>query len=202
MNSPAARPYVTYLSDSDFKEELASTIPRLRAFARSLSGNRDLADDLVQETMLKAWAARRRFEAGTSMVAWTHTILRNLFRSQMRRARFVGEWDEEKAEQLLSAPPDQEQCLQLSDLRRALLELPEAQREALILVGAGGFAYEEVAEICGCAVGTVKSRVARARATVERLLETGEMSARSDEPTHDEPVLDTILNAAQELAGR
>ncbi|HEX7776039.1 MAG TPA: sigma-70 family RNA polymerase sigma factor [Parvibaculum sp.] len=202
MNSPAAKPDMAYLSDSEFKEELASTIPRLRAFARSLSGNRDVADDLVQETMLKAWAARRRFEAGTSMVAWTHTILRNLFRSQMRRARFVGEWDEEKAEQLLSAPADQEQCLELSDLRRALLELPEVQREALILVGAGGFAYEEVAEICGCAVGTVKSRVARARATVERLFETGLISARRDEPTHGEPVFDTILNAAQNLAAR
>jgi RNA polymerase sigma-70 factor (ECF subfamily) len=202
MNSLPAKSGVAYLSDSDFKDELASTIPRLRAFARSLCGNRDLADDLVQETMLKAWAARKRFEAGTSMIAWTHTILRNLFRSQMRRARFVGEWDEEKAEQLLSAPADQEQCLQLSDLRRALLELPPAQREALILVGAGGFAYEEVADICGCAVGTVKSRVARARMTVEHLLQNGGMSSRADEPAHCEPALDSILQVAQELASR
>src|SRR5262245_11522552 len=82
------------LSDDEFKEELARVIPHLRAFARSLSGNRDLADDLVQETLMKAWAARKRFQAGTNMRAWTFIILRNLFLSQMRRARFRGEWDD------------------------------------------------------------------------------------------------------------
>ena len=79
------------LSDPEFKDELAAVIPHLRAFGRSLSGSRDLADDLVQETLLKAWAARKRFQAGTNMRAWTFIILRNLFLSQMRRARFKGE---------------------------------------------------------------------------------------------------------------
>jgi RNA polymerase sigma-70 factor (ECF subfamily) len=203
MDSGApGRENINFLADGEFKDELASVIPQLRAFARSLCGNRDMADDLVQETMLKAWAARRRFEAGTSMQAWTHTILRNLFRSQMRRSRFTGEWDEAKAEEILSAPADQEQHMQLSDLQRALLELPPAQREALILVGAGGFAYEEAAEICGCAIGTVKSRVARARAAVERMLAGGTMPARSDEPQQSESPFDTIMQEVDDIAGQ
>ena len=92
------------LSDPEFKDQLAQVIPHLRAFGRSLSGSRDLADDLVQETLLKAWAARKRFQAGTNMRAWTFIILRNLFLSQMRRARFKGEWDEITASKLLAAP--------------------------------------------------------------------------------------------------
>lgn len=195
------RPDVAHLNDEDFKTELASVIPQLRAFGRSLCGNRDMADDLVQETMLKAWVARKRFEAGTSMAAWTHTILRNLFRSQMRRSRFTGEWDDAKAEEILSMPAGQEQYMELSDLQRALLELPTAQREALILVGAGGFAYEEAAEICGCAIGTVKSRVARARAAIERMLSGGELALRTDEPLSPVSALDTILRDVDDLSG-
>ena len=196
-----ARPDVDHLNDEDFKAELASVIPQLRAFGRSLCGNRDMADDLVQETMLKAWVARKRFEAGTSMAAWTHTILRNIFRSQMRRSRFVGEWDDAKAEEILSMPASQEQYMQLSDLQRALLELPTAQREALILVGAGGFAYEEAAEICGCAIGTVKSRVARARAAIERMLSGGELSLRTNTPLSPVSALSTILQDVDDLSG-
>src|SRR5690348_14442776 len=90
------------LSDGEFKEQLALVIPHLRAFGRSLSGSRDLADDLVQETLLKAWAARKRFQAGTNMRAWTFIILRNLFLSQMRRARFKGEWDDITASKILA----------------------------------------------------------------------------------------------------
>jgi RNA polymerase sigma factor (sigma-70 family) len=160
-------------------------IPHLRAFGRSLSGSRDLADDLVQETLLKAWAARKRFQAGTNMRAWTFIILRNLFLSQMRRARFKGEWDELTASKLLAAPASQDRHVELGDMQRALMHLPQPQREALILVGAGGFAYEEAAEICGCAVGTIKSRVARGRVALEALLADGKlpraaMSTRRD----------------------
>ena len=158
------------LPDDEFKDQLAQVIPHLRAFGRSLSGSRDLADDLVQETLLKAWAARKRFQAGTNMRAWTFIILRNLFLSQMRRARFKGEWDELTASKLLAAPASQDRHIELGDMQRALLHLPQPQREALILVGAGGFAYEEAAEICGCAVGTIKSRVARGRVALEALL--------------------------------
>jgi RNA polymerase sigma factor (sigma-70 family) len=167
------------LSDADFKTQLAQVIPHLRAFGRSLSGNRDLADDLVQETLLKAWAARQRFQAGTNMRAWTFIILRNLFLSQMRRARFKGEWDEITAAKLLAAPASQDRHVELGDMQRALLHLPQPQREALILVGAGGFAYEEAAEICGCAVGTIKSRVGRARAALVAMIEGGQITGPS-----------------------
>jgi RNA polymerase sigma factor (sigma-70 family) len=180
------------LPDSEFKDQLALVIPHLRAFGRSLSGSRDLADDLVQETLLKAWAARKRFQAGTNMRAWTFIILRNLFLSQMRRARFKGEWDELTASRLLAAPASQDRHIELGDMQRALLHLPQPQREALILVGAGGFAYEEAAEICGCAVGTIKSRVARGRVALESLLNEGRLPSRA---SHSNPGDQTPLQA-------
>ena len=94
------------LSDAEFKRELAAVIPHLRAFGRSLSGNRDLADDLVQEPLLKAWAARERFQAGTNIRAWTFIILRNHYLSQMRRSRFRGDWDDLTADRILAAPAE------------------------------------------------------------------------------------------------
>jgi RNA polymerase sigma-70 factor (ECF subfamily) len=189
------------LSDEEFKAELAQVIPHLRAFGRSLSGSRDLADDLVQETLLKAWAARDRFQAGTNMRAWTFIILRNLFLSQMRRARFKGEWDDFTAGKLLAAPAGQDRQVELSDLQRALLQLPQAQREALILVGAGGFAYEEAAAICNCAVGTIKSRVARGRAALETILNEGLLpSRREGEPGDGQSPLVSIMSQVDALA--
>jgi len=189
------------LSDGDFKTQLAQVIPHLRAFGRSLSGSRDLADDLVQETLLKAWAARDRFQAGTNMRAWTFIILRNLFLSQMRRARFKGEWDDFTADRLLAMPAGQDRQIDLSDLQRGLLQLPQAQREALILVGAGGFAYEEAASICNCAVGTIKSRVARGRAALEIILNEGLLpSRRLDEPNGGVSPLNQIMGQVDSLA--
>ena len=189
------------LSDADFKAQLAQVIPHLRAFGRSLSGNRDLADDLVQETLLKAWAARERFQAGTNMRAWTFIILRNLFLSQMRRARFKGEWDDFTADRLLAMPAGQDRQIDLSDLQRGLLQLPQAQREALILVGAGGFAYEEAASICNCAVGTIKSRVARGRAALEIILNEGLLpSRRLDADAHGVSPLNQIMGQVDNLA--
>lgn len=175
----------TSLSDAEFKKQLAEVIPHLRAFGRSLSGNRDLADDLVQETLLKAWAARDRFQAGTNMRAWTFIILRNYYLSQMRRSRFRGEWDELAADRLLAAPAGQDKQVELSDMQRALMQLPQSQREALILVGAGGFAYEEAADICEVAVGTIKSRVARGRAALEQILDEGAIPSRRTQPSGD-----------------
>jgi len=189
------------LSDDEFKAELARVIPHLRAFGRSLSGNRDLADDLVQETLLKAWAARQRFQAGTNMRAWTFIILRNLFLSQMRRARFKGEWDEITASKLLAAPASQDRHIELADMQRALLHLPQPQREALILVGAGGFAYEEAAEICGCAVGTIKSRVARARVALEALMESGKLPSRREHRAEPgKTALQSIMGEVDDLS--
>lgn len=190
------------LSDRDFKEQLALVIPHLRAFGRSLSGSRDLADDLVQETLMKAWAARQRFQAGTNMRAWTFIILRNLYLSQMRRARFRGEWDDLVADRLLAAPASQDRHVELGDMQRALLHLPQPQREALILVGAGGFAYEEAADICGVAVGTIKSRVARGRVALESILSGGELPSRRTSPGNgDKTALDTIMDEVDELSG-
>ena len=116
------------------------------------------------------------------MRAWTFIILRNLFLSQMRRARFKGEWDDITASKILAAPASQDRHVELGDMQRALLHLPQPQREALILVGAGGFAYEEAAEICGCAVGTIKSRVARGRVALEQLLSSGKLPSRRAAP--------------------
>ena len=184
------------LPDNEFKDQLAQVIPHLRAFGRSLSGSRDLADDLVQETLLKAWAARKRFQAGTNMRAWTFIILRNLFLSQMRRARFKGEWDDITAAKILAAPASQDRHVELGDMQRALMHLPQPQREALILVGAGGFAYEEAADICGCAVGTIKSRVARGRVALEALLSGGTLPSRRQHKT------DPNVSALQNIIGQ
>jgi RNA polymerase sigma factor (sigma-70 family) len=195
------RPEPVPLPDDEFKEHLAQVIPHLRAFGRSLSGSRDMADDLVQETLLKAWAARKRFQAGTNMRAWTFIILRNLFLSQMRRARFKGEWDDVTAAKILAAPASQDRHVELGDMQRALLHLPQPQREALILVGAGGFAYEEAAEICGCAVGTIKSRVARGRVALEALLTGGKLPSRRQHKTDpDKSALQEIMSEVDELS--
>lgn len=163
------------LDDTEFKRELAKVAPHLRAFARSLCGDADRADDLAQETMMRAWAARERFIAGTNFKAWTFTILRNHFYSEARRSRFHGEYDEIAAERILCAPAAQEDTIALTDVLRALQAIPENYREALILVAAGSLSYEEVAEICGIALGTVKSRVCRARALLTSVIESGQV---------------------------
>ncbi len=189
------------LSDDDFKDQIALVIPHLRAFGRSLSGSRDTADDLVQETLMKAWAARKRFQAGTNMRAWTFIILRNLYLSQMRRARFKGEWDDLVADRILAAPASQDRHVDLGDMQRALLHLPQPQREALILVGAGGFAYEEAASICNVAVGTIKSRVARGRVALEAILAGDSLPARSEHVTDASvSALDEIMNDVEVLS--
>jgi RNA polymerase sigma-70 factor (ECF subfamily) len=159
--------------DGAFKAELVTLIPHLRAFARTLTGDPTAADDLAQEAMMKAWDARASYQMGTNMKAWTFMILRNQFYSEKRRSWRQTQLDQEAAERTLIAVDDPEAPVALDELRQALQTLPEEQREALILVGAGGFAYEEAAEICQCAVGTVKSRVSRARKALQATLERG-----------------------------
>lgn len=161
------------LSDSEFHSELERIASHLRAFARSLCGCRDRADDLAQETMLKAWAARGSYRAGTNFKAWTFTILRNQFYSETRRARFTGEYDQDMAERTLCTHGNQEHAVELADVLRALETLPAANREALILAAVGDMAYDEIAEICGIALGTVKSRICRARAMLVAALDSG-----------------------------
>ncbi|HZZ89164.1 MAG TPA: sigma-70 family RNA polymerase sigma factor [Caulobacteraceae bacterium] len=159
--------------DEAFRKELVTLIPHLRAFARTLCGDPTAADDLAQDAMLKAWDARNSFEMGTNMKAWTFMILRNQFYSEKRRSWRQSQLDQEAAERTLVAVDDPEAPVALDELRLGLAMLPIEQREALVLVGAGGFAYEEAAEICDCAVGTVKSRVSRARRALQGILESG-----------------------------
>ena len=191
------------LDDASFKRELAAMLPHLRAFGRSLTGNADLADDLVQETMLKAWKARAQYVPGpSSMKSWAFVILRNCFLSQMRRKKFTAEYDELAAERLLVAPDDQDDNLHLADVQRALLMLPVDQREALVLIGAGQLSYEEGASICGCAVGTMKSRVSRARAALEEIMDSGQFSQkRADAPPAGEAV-DAIMDSVETITAR
>jgi len=154
-----------------FKRDLLATLPSLRAFAVSLSGRHDKADDLVQDTVMKAWAKQESFELGTNMKAWLFTILRNEFYSQMRkRGREVQDTDGAFTERM-AVHPSQYGIVDLNDFRKALDKLPDDQREAVILIGASGFSYEEAAEICKCAVGTMKSRVSRARTKLQELLQ-------------------------------
>lgn len=169
------------LSDRDFHAALTRVTPHLRAFARTLSGCRDRADDLAQETMLKAWSARGSYRAGTNFKAWIFTIARNHFYSEARRARFTGDYDEDMAERTLRTHGNQEDALALADVMRALETLPDTHRDALILVAVGDLSYDEIAEVCGVALGTVKSRICRARAMLAAALEGGQLpDARHD----------------------
>ncbi|MBY0297182.1 MAG: sigma-70 family RNA polymerase sigma factor [Methylobacterium sp.] len=153
-----------------FRDGLLSALPSLRAFALSLTNNAARADDLVQDTILRAWQNQHRFQPGTNLNAWLFTILRNAFYSEQRkRMREVQDEDGSYAARLFTAP-DQGHRLDVQDLRAGLAKLPHDQREALILVGAEGLSYEEVAQICGVAIGTIKSRVNRARNRLAELL--------------------------------
>ena len=154
-----------------FKKAMLAALPSLRAFAMSLTGRPDRADDLVQETVMRAWAKQESFQPGTNLNAWLFTILRHLFYSQMRkRGREVQDTDGAFTASLGVAPP-QDGVMDLADLKNALNRLPPDQREAILLIGASGFSYEEAAEICGCAVGTIKSRVNRARNRLQEILD-------------------------------
>ena len=171
MPASTPAPHAGKPENPDFKTDLLALVPFLRAFARSLTGNPEAADDLAQETLVKAWQSRSSFIPGTNLKAWLFTILRNQFYSDRRRAWRQAPWDQEAAERIPGGGEDQVHSAELSDTVRALRRLSDEQREALVLVGAGGFSYEAAAAICKCAVGTVKSRVARARKTLIDILD-------------------------------
>jgi RNA polymerase sigma-70 factor (ECF subfamily) len=185
-------------AEEAFKRELVGLIPHLRAFARTLAGDPASADDLAQEAMIKAWDARASYQMGTNMKAWTFMILRNQFYSEKRRSWRQAQLDQETAERTLIAVDDPSSPLSLDELRLGLGMLPAEQREALVLVGAGGFAYEEAAAICGCAVGTVKSRVSRARRALQSILERGDY--KRDGRAADD-AMGSILAQAERLSG-
>ena len=185
----------------EFKSELSALIPHLRAFARNLCNDATQADDLAQETLLRAWKARESYQEGTNLKAWAFTILRNTFYSEKRRSWRRQPLDPEVAEATLVANDDASASMELLALRNAMNRLPDDQREALILVGAGGMPYEEVAEICGCAVGTIKSRVNRARNALADILETNEAGFSSDANMSADDVFDDLISQADKLSG-
>jgi len=158
------------VGQKNVRDVMLAAVPSLRAFAISLCGNVDRADDLVQEALLRALANLGSFEPGTNMSAWLFTILRNLFRSEYRKRRREVEDADGCYEERLTSLPEQNSRLEMLEFREALKSLPPEQRESLILVGASGFSYQETAQICGCAVGTIKSRVNRARSRLTEIL--------------------------------
>ncbi|AVL51556.1 RNA polymerase subunit sigma [Roseobacter denitrificans] len=159
---------------TDPRDEIVEHLRTLRAFALSLTRNTAMADDMVQDTIEKAWRNIDKFEAGTNMRAWLFTILRNTYYSNRRRAkREVADPEGAMVEQL-SEKPAHDGRLHMTDFRAAFTQLPDEQREVLLLVGASGFSYEEAAEMCGVAVGTIKSRVNRGRKRLAELMDVNE----------------------------
>lgn len=157
-------------TDPDPKEELVDHLPAMRAFAMSLTRNPATADDLVQDTVVKAWSNLDKFQRGTNLRAWLFTILRNTFYSLHRKRNREVEDPEGVMADGLSVKPRHDGRLAMADFKEAFAQLPAEQREALVLVGAEGFSYEEAAEMCGCAVGTIKSRTNRARTRLAELM--------------------------------
>ena len=156
---------------ASWRDDVISMIPALRAFAWSLSHNASDADDLVQDTLIKAWTNRDKYEMGTNLRAWLFTILRNTYYTTVvRRRREVRDEDGFYAATLTSAA-NQDWSVAVSALQAALKRLPDEHREALVLVGGAGLTYEEAAEVCGCALGTIKSRVNRARNRLLKLMD-------------------------------
>jgi RNA polymerase sigma-70 factor (ECF subfamily) len=150
--------------------EMLSLVPKLRAFAVSLSRDRDQAEDLIQETLLSACRNLDRFEPGTNMTAWLFTILRHNFYSEYRKRRREVQDVEGGYTKSLVAQPEQIACIEYEELRTALSKLPKKMRDILLLVAVGGVSYPEAARICGCATGTAKSRIHRARTRLAELL--------------------------------
>lgn len=154
-----------------FRNDMVRLLPALRSFTRGLCGRMDLADDLAQDAMLRAWAARSSYTPGTNFRAWVFRIARNQFFTVLRKDKMWSSWDPEWAEQTLVSAPAQQHAIHLSDVLSALQKLPAEQREVLLLVGANGVSYEEAAEVAGCAVGTIKSRLARGRKALAMIID-------------------------------
>ncbi|WDF72509.1 sigma-70 family RNA polymerase sigma factor [Novosphingobium sp. KACC 22771] len=150
-------------SDQMFMDQLAPALPMLRNFARRLCGQQAMAEDLTQEAVMRGWAARRNLAPNSDLRAWLFVILRNCFYTTLRRERRTAGWDPELAEHTLITPPHQDHTTMVNDVAKAMDRLPAAQRHALMLVGVEGLSYEEAARRCDCALGTMKSRLARGR---------------------------------------
>ena len=183
-----------------FLEQVTALLPALRAFGRSLCGDPARADDLVQDTVLKAWTNREQFQSGSNLKAWLFTILRNCYYSELRHRKFEIEDPDGVCAGQVAIAPDHDAKLHLRDLSRALQQLPVDQREALILVCATGLSYEEAADVCQVAVGTIKSRVARGRVALETLMTEGKLPSRREQATSEHSALQTIMSEVDELS--
>ena len=170
MSSATERSAPSASADKVFRDDLLAIIPQLRSFARGLCGNRDLADDLAQDAMTRAWAARSSYQPGTNFRAWMFMILRNQFYTTIRKNSRMVSWDPEIAERLLVVDASQHDRINVEDVSKALQKLSVEQREVLMLIGANGMSYEEAAEVMGCAIGTIKSRLARGRVALSALI--------------------------------
>ncbi len=170
MSSSTERCPPSAEADKVFRDNLLAIIPHLRSFARGLCGNRDLADDLAQDAMTRAWAARTSFQPDTNFRAWIFMILRNQFYTTIRKNSRMTSWDPEIAERLLVVNASQHDGINVEDVAKALQKLSAEQREVLMLIGANGMSYEEAAEVMGCAIGTIKSRLARGRVALSALI--------------------------------
>ena len=168
---------------TDFRTELVAQLPHLRAVARALTGHRDRADDLVNDTVLKALSAESQFQPGTYLKAWLMTILRNHYINGLRRTRIEVETIGEIPEAALPSAPNQEHVVEVNEVANALQRMSVEHREILVLVSAAGLSYEEASEVCGCAVGTIKSRLNRARSELKRVLESSRGIAK--QTSHD-----------------
>jgi RNA polymerase sigma-70 factor, ECF subfamily len=201
----AAKPGPTLVApgaaDQKFKTDLIALIPNLRAFGITLAGRSD-GEDLAQETLAKAWTSRAHFQPGTSLKAWCFTILRNHFYSGKRRSWRTQPLEQGVAENLLVANDDPSAREELVDVRNAMQLLPDDQREALILCGAAGLSYDEAARVCGCAIGTIKSRVSRARAALEGILIQLESRRRTRTGVSAAQAFDNIMQQAEALQRR
>src|SRR5580693_198118 len=160
-----------------FCDDVLQNLSRLESFARRLAGNRSFADDLVQETVLRALTHADQFRPGTNLLAWLMTILRNAYFNEKRRERRVVALDVENSAILPTANGAQEPHMHMRDVEARFACLPAVQREALVLVGANGLSYDHAAAIAGCAEGTMKSRVSRARLQLQQMLEDRESVA-------------------------
>ena len=168
MNDVSAE---TVGADEIFRDQLVAMIPQLRSFARGLCGWRDMADDLAQDTMTRAWSARASYTPGTNFRAWMFMIMRNQFYTSIRKSARMTSLDPEVAERTLVQMPEQQHHIHVDDVAKALQKLPYEQREVLLLIGANGVSYEEASEIIGCAIGTIKSRLARGRKALAVLID-------------------------------
>lgn len=162
--------------------EILAYVPRLRAFAWALTGHRERAEDLVQDTIVRILTAAHQFHPGTNLQAWMFTIIRNLHCTDMRRMMRVRFQSLDVSEHEPAALPNQEANLEFGDFQRAFEQLGDDHREAVILVGADGLSYEQAAKVCDCPRGTIKSRVSRARGELRRILQDGSLPKRRDTP--------------------